>query len=75
MINVIPTQENEQEKKSFPKLMRLKHAGGLFLFFSEKECFYIDGKDLQMWSTGEHASGINVSEFVDYNEPVTIQNI
>ena len=74
MIKVI--QSTETESKPFPKLMKLKDYGGVFLFKDEKTCTCLvaelDAKP--SWEVGETQYNAILSHFTDYTEPVTIQN-
>ena len=72
-INVTLSEAKPQEEKPFPKLMKGTDSSPDFivLFFSPE-------KGTCMTSSGEYVVGERYNRacttFIDYNEPITIQN-
>ena len=73
-VNVkLDATEKTQQGKPFPKLM--KGPDQLIVFFHE----YAKGTVIQdpinpQWEQGRYHHDWKMSEFTDYNEPITIQN-
>jgi hypothetical protein len=75
MINVT-LGEVEPQEKFFPKLMKGKKDNDVVLFYSEKTGIVIhkDSAASAFYSFGSYRTDWVMSAFVDYNEPITLQN-
>jgi hypothetical protein len=73
-INVTLGEVKPQEEKPFPKLMK-GSEGTLVMFFKSGQGTVIStNKPNIPLLTGEYYKGFTMSEFTDYNEPITLQN-
>jgi hypothetical protein len=74
MIKVTVGEQKTQSEKPFPKLMKSKVSGAIVYFTKESYGLVI----IESYGTGgdfnSSASGWNMTNFTDYNEPITIQN-
>lgn len=62
--------------KPFPKLMRHRPGGGIFLFTSCHSGTRLTTSLSSNGPVGEHYSSLsNFSDYEDYNEPLTIINV
>lgn len=66
--------EVKPQEKPFPKLMK-GSEGTLVMFFKSGRGTVISiGKPNHLLVIGEYYPGFTMSEFTDYNEPITLQN-
>lgn len=77
MIKLITKDNQEKLQRHFPRLLTLKRYGGIFLAISKSQILCID-KGESGWKAGEFDVQENFTfsndGFIDYNEPITIQN-
>jgi hypothetical protein len=74
--------ENTQQEKPFPKLMidrigyecGIKHNRCLIVFFEKPSCGTVIQTSTS-WPIGCYSDAWIDEAFVDYNEPITIQNL
>jgi hypothetical protein len=66
--------ENTQQEKPFPKLMKGSDQLIVFFYAHEKGTVIQDPVDPD-WEVGEYDDNWVMSDFTDYNEPITIQNL
>ena len=72
MINIVKTEN--VSKQTYPKLMTLVENGGVFIFLSDRDAFCLDPGNSDNWVAGEYFKSTGIIAFVNYNEPITIQN-
>ena len=66
-VKVTTPQEAEQNEKPFPKLMKHK-KDDIIVFFIKDEC------GVRLNDYQQYYSNWTMSNFTDYNEPITLQN-
>ena len=69
----VKTTEVKKEPKPFPKLMK-SEKGNVVLFIDEDCGTLIIPSPTNSEKTGFYHELWEIGEFVDYNEPITIQN-
>ena len=74
----VTTPETKQDVKPFPKLMiavnGISYNGTVVLFDSECRGVIVKGSGINTNDTGCFFNDFVMSDFTDYNEPLTIQN-
>ena len=75
MIKVtLGAEEETPKEKPFPKLMRWNGKERLIVLFHEAESGVVLLSETSDWNTGEYYDKFDMGQWVDYNEPITIQN-
>jgi hypothetical protein len=72
-VKVTTQQQTEQKEKPFPKIMISKSTGNIILFEKNKAGTCIVSKELNI-QIGSYSDTWTMSNFTDYNEPITLQN-
>jgi len=74
MINVTSANSTQVKSAKFPKLM--KSRGGLIVLMSKDRCgIIVKSNGQQFFNVGLYDETWIMSEFSDYNEFLTIQNV
>lgn len=74
-IKVTLGEAQTQEEKPFPKLMISKVTGNIVLFHSNKKGTVVFlGENNGTYCLGEYRDDLNIGNFTDYNEQITLQN-
>ena len=73
-IKVTLGEVKTQENKPFPKLMMYSKDKDFIVLFINKDeavCLYSNTKE---WKVGDYENDMAISDFIEYNGPITIQN-
>lgn len=73
MIKVTLGEANTQEKP-FPKLMIATDTGRIVFFICERKGFQLNTVDRKTFKEQHYSEYWSMTRFVDYNEPITLQN-
>lgn len=74
MINVTVGEQKTQSEKPFPKLMKSEVSGAIVYFTKKSYGLVIVESNDTGGTFGSQVDGWYMSNFTDYNEPITLQN-
>lgn len=74
-IKVTVGEQKTQNEKPFPKFMKLNnHPSKLIVLFKKHKRGTVLFSTSNHWEIADTSDDFDMSQFVDYNEPITLQN-